>query len=252
MHIEKTFLFTGRFFCDILSINDWSFFLVMELQNTLYCNFATLFEKKMTPERKEKLLRVLQKRQDNLTVVLENVFDPHNETAVMRTCDSVGIQDIFIINNRKPPRRAWGFRSGGSAKKWLTIHQFVTPDECFKELRKRYSKVLTTHLGTDSVGLHDIDFTGSIALVFGNETFGVSDEARALADGNFVIPQVGIIQSLNISVACAVTLYEAYRQKEQAGHYNKPFVKNDQMNDLYTQWGFNLQDIPPGEQIEFI
>ncbi|MCW3105829.1 MAG: methyltransferase [Segetibacter sp.] len=198
----------------------------------------------MTPERREKLLSVLSKRQDNLTVVLENVFDPHNETAVMRTCDSVGIQDIFIINNRKPPKRAWGFRSGGSAKKWLTVHQYTHAEDCFKELRKRYSKILTTHLAADSVGLYDIDFTESIAMVFGNERFGVSEEARALADGNFVIPQSGIIQSLNISVACAVTIYEAYRQKELAGQYKNPSLPNERRNELFNEWGFKEEDIP--------
>jgi tRNA (guanosine-2'-O-)-methyltransferase len=202
----------------------------------------------MTPERREKLLTVLKRRQNNLTVVLENVFDPHNETAVMRTCDSVGIQDIFIINNRKPPKRAWGFKSGGSAKKWLTIHQFTHPEACFKELRNRYSKILTTHLGTDSVNLYDIDFTESIALVFGNEAFGVSDEVRALADGNFVIPQVGIIQSLNISVACAVTIYEAYRQKELAGHYQEQALPTQRVHELFNQWGFKEQDIPAEEE----
>jgi len=198
----------------------------------------------MTPERREKLLTVLQRRQNNLTVVLENVFDPHNETAVMRTCDSVGIQDIFIINNRKPPKRAWGFRSGGSAKKWLTIHEFTNVDECFIELRKGYRKILTTHLGSASIGLYDIDFTESIALVFGNERFGVSEEARALADGNFVIPQMGIIQSLNISVACAVSIYEAYRQKERAGHYKTQRLPNERMNALFNEWGFKADDIP--------
>lgn len=202
----------------------------------------------MTPERREKLLNVLKRRQNNLTVVLENVFDPHNETAVMRTCDSVGIQDIFIINNRKPPKRAWGFKSGGSAKKWLTIHQFTRAEDCFKELRNRYSKILTTHLGSDSVNLYDIDFTESIALVFGNEAFGVSDEVRALADGNFVIPQMGIIQSLNISVACAVTVYEAYRQKEKAGHYNKQMLPTQRADELFNQWGFKEQDIPAEEE----
>ncbi len=207
---------------------------------------------KMTSERRDKLLRALQKRQDNLTVVLENVFDPHNETAVMRTCDSVGIQDIFIINNRKPPKRAWGFRSGGSAKKWLTVHQYMQAEDCFKELRNRYNKILTTHLGSGSVGLYDIDFTESIALVFGNERFGVSNEVRALADGNFVIPQMGIIQSLNISVACAVTVYEAYRQKVQAGHYNRQNLGNEKLHEIFNQWGFYEQAILPGEENEFV
>ncbi|MDB5248139.1 MAG: methyltransferase [Segetibacter sp.] len=203
----------------------------------------------MTPERRERLLSVLNKRQNNITVVLENVFDPHNETAVMRTCDSIGIQDIYIINNRKPPRKQWGFRSGSGAKKWLTIHEFTNPEVCFNELRDKYSRILTTHLGADSVGLYDIDFTESIALVFGNERFGVSDEARALADGNFVIPQCGIIQSLNISVACAITVYEAYRQKELAGHYKQPSLPPDQLKELLTGWGFKEQDLPDEEEI---
>ncbi|HEX8279678.1 MAG TPA: RNA methyltransferase [Segetibacter sp.] len=201
----------------------------------------------MTFRRKERLLSVLQKRQDNLTVVLENVFDPHNETAVMRSCDSVGIQDIYIINNRKPPRKEWGFRSGSGAKKWLTIHQFSNPDQCFKELRSKYSKILTTHLASNSVGLYDIDFTESIALVFGNERFGVSEQTRSLADGNFVIPQCGIIQSLNISVACAVTIYEAYRQKQLAGHYKQTSIPKARTEELLTEWGIKEPDLPEGE-----
>ncbi len=196
----------------------------------------------MTPERREKLLSVLQKRQNNLTVVLENVFDPHNESAVMRTCDSVGIQDIYIINNRIPPRKKWGFRSGSSAKKWLTVHQFTNPSDCFKELRNRYNKILTTHLASDAISVYDINFTESIAIVFGNERFGVSDETRALADGNFVIPQCGIIQSLNISVACAITIYEAYRQKEQAGDYNQASLSIETRHRLLREWGFKEQD----------
>ncbi|MDQ6813882.1 MAG: RNA methyltransferase [Bacteroidota bacterium] len=202
----------------------------------------------MTPERREKLIRVLRKRQPDVTVVLENVFDPHNETAVMRTCDSVGIQDIFIINNRKPPKRAWGFRSGGSAKKWLTVHQFTEAQHCFKELRQRYNHILTTHLADNSVSLYDIEFTQSIALVFGNERFGVSEEVRALSDGNFVIPQMGIIQSLNISVACAISIYEAYRQKELAGHYNQPKLPNEQLQQLFTRWGFREESTSPTEE----
>ena len=204
---------------------------------------ATLFLSPMTPERTNKLLTVLNKRQGNLTIVLENVFDPHNVSAVMRTCDSVGIQDIYIINTRIPPHKEWGFKSSSSARKWVTSHQFTDVNECFAVLRKNYDKVLTTHLAEDSVGLYDIDFTQSIALVFGNETHGVSEEIRALADGNFVIPQVGIIRSLNISVACAVTIYEAYRQKEKAGHYSSPSLQESQRSQLLTEWGFKDEDL---------
>ena len=175
----------------------------------------------MTPERQERLLSVLNKRQNNITVVLENVFDPHNISAVMRTCDAVGIQDIYVLNTKIARHKKFGQKSSSSADKWLTIHQFTDAQECFAALRRHYSLILTTHLSSDAIALHDIDFTQSIALVFGNEHEGVSEEIRALADGNFIIPQVGIIKSLNISVACAVTVYEAMRQKDLAGHYAK-------------------------------
>jgi tRNA (guanosine-2'-O-)-methyltransferase len=190
----------------------------------------------MTPERKEKLITVLSKRQPDITVVLENVFDPHNISAVMRTCDAVGIQEIFVLNTRIPPHKKWGAKSSSSAAKWLTIHQFEDAASCFSSLRKRYSKILTTHLSSDALGLYEIDMTEPIALVFGNEHSGVSDEIRSLADGNFIIPQVGIIRSLNISVACAVTLYEAFRQKNKAGHYNREDLDHLMKKGLLEEW----------------
>ena len=192
----------------------------------------------MTPERTERLELVLSRRQPGLTVVLENVFDPHIFSAVMRTCDAVGIQDIFILNTKIPRHKKWGARSSSSAAKWLTVHQYDNADECFEELRKRYKKIYTTHLSADAVSLHELNLTEPVALVFGNEHSGVSDEIISMADGNFIIPQVGIIRSLNISVACAVTLYEAFRQKNNAGHYNEPQLKGAQLETLRTEWGF--------------
>src|SRR5262245_3416635 len=123
----------------------------------------------MTPERMNRLTTVLNKRQDDITVVLENVFDPHNISAVMRTCDAVGVQEIFILNTKIPRHKKWGARSSSSAAKWLTVHQFNDAQECFSSLRRRYSSILTTHLGNDSISLHQLDLTKSIALVFGNE-----------------------------------------------------------------------------------
>ena len=159
----------------------------------------------------------------------------------MRTCDAVGIQDIYILNHKIPPHRKWGAKSSSSAAKWLTIHQFTDAGACFAELRKNYRKIFTTHLSTDAVGLHELNLTEPVALVFGNEHSGVSDEIIAMADGNFIIPQVGIIKSLNISVACAVTLYEAFRQKNNAGHYDGQKMKGEQLVTLRDEWGF-LED----------
>jgi len=201
----------------------------------------TAYSTIMTPERNKRLTDVLVKRQPDLTVVLENVFDPHNISAVMRTCDAVGIQDIYILNHKIPPHRKWSAKASSSAAKWLTVHQFTDAAACFEELRRHYKKIYTTHLSTDAVGLHALNLAEPVALVFGNETSGVSDEIIAMADGNFIIPQVGIIKSLNISVACAVTLYEAFRQKNNAGHYDAVKLEGEKLSTLRDAWGF-LED----------
>jgi tRNA (guanosine-2'-O-)-methyltransferase len=193
----------------------------------------------MTNERLQKMQAVLSKRQNDITVVLENIFDPHNVSAVMRSCDAIGVSEVFVLNSQIPRHHKWGFRSSSSAFKWLTIHQFTDTKECFKKVRERYPLILTTHLSSDAVSLYDIDLTQSVALVFGNEHDGVSEEARALGDGNFIIPQVGMIKSLNISVACAVALYEAYRQKQAAGHYKEQKLNEAEYNLLLNDWKFN-------------
>jgi tRNA (guanosine-2'-O-)-methyltransferase len=190
----------------------------------------------MTPERKERLISTLDKRQRSITVVLENVFDPHNISAVMRTCDAVGVQDMYVLNTKIPSHKKWGAKSSSSASKWLTIHQFTDAAACFNELRSQYDRIFTTHLADSSMDLYGIDFTKKIALVFGNEHDGVSEEIRNLADGNFIIPQVGIIKSLNISVACAISLYEVFRQKKLAGHYEKRSLPEEQFQALFRQW----------------
>jgi tRNA (guanosine-2'-O-)-methyltransferase len=191
----------------------------------------------MTNERRQKIEAVLSKRQENITVVLENVFDPHNISAVMRSCDAVGIQEIYVLNTKIPHHQKWGARSSSSAHKWLTVHQYDDINKCFDHLREQFDKILTTHLSSDAVSLYEVDLTERLALVFGNEHSGVSEEVRNLADGNFIIPQVGMIRSLNISVACAVTLYEAFRQKQEKGHYAKQSLAADQYNSLSNQWG---------------
>ena len=191
----------------------------------------------MTPEREKKLKDVIWHRQPGLAVVLENVFDPHNISAVMRSCDAVGIQDIYVLNTKIPKHKKWGRRSSSSAAKWLSIHEFENTGECFSVLRNGFEKIYTTHLSADAVSLYDIRFTEKIALVFGNEHDGVSEESRTLADGNFIIPQVGMIRSLNISVACAVAIYEAFRQKSVAGQYAHPQLTSIRQEELFNHWG---------------
>jgi tRNA (guanosine-2'-O-)-methyltransferase len=156
-----------------------------------------------------------------------------------------------VLNTKIPRHKKFGARSSSSAAKWLTVHQFTDAASCFAALRTKYDRILTTHLSSDAVDLYKVDFAAtSIALVFGNEHSGVSDEIRALADGNFVIPQVGIIRSLNISVACAVSLYEAYRQKTVAGHYAQRRMSGEQLESLLGEWKLQLEASDQQESLE--
>lgn len=194
----------------------------------------------MTPERYKRLTTVLNHRQPDITVVLENVFDPHNVSAVMRTCDAIGIQELYILNDKIPPHKKWGYRSSSTAAEWLTIHQFTDAAACFKAVKSKYEKVYASHLQENSQDLYQMDLTQSMALIFGNETTGVSEEIKKYTDGFFIIPQVGIIKSLNISVACAITLYEAFRQKKSKGHYDQVRLPQSDMERLHQEWKIEL------------
>ncbi len=138
---------------------------------------------------------------------------------MMRSCDAVGIYRVCLVYHSGQPFPTLGEASSASARKWVDTLKFRSIEECYNYLRQDGFKIYTTHLAKDAVSLYELDLTQKVALVFGNEHSGVSDEAVSLADGNFLIPQVGMIQSLNISVACAVSIYEAFRQRLAAGKY---------------------------------
>lgn len=193
----------------------------------------------MTDERIKRITDVFNKRQEGLGIILENVSDPHNISAVMRTADAVGIQDIYILNTVIAPHKKWSAKTSSSAAKWLTVHQFTDVASCVMSLRERFTKIYSTHLSEDAENIYDIDLTEKIALVFGNEHDGISQDMLDQSDGNFLIPQVGIIKSLNISVACAVCLYEAYRQKEKAGQYNAQNYTGAKADLLKKEWGID-------------
>ncbi len=185
--------------------------------------------------RIERIKRVLSQRQPDVTVVMENIHDPHNVSAVLRSCDAVGVMEAQLLYNlEKFPKI--GKKSSSSANKWLTWNKYTTVDECYSALRTRGFRIFATHLEGEAVSLYDLDLTQKVALIFGNEHRGVSEEAATKADGNFVIPMVGMIQSLNISVACAVSLYEALRQRRARGHFNAPKLSAEDLEMLFAKW----------------
>lgn len=189
-----------------------------------------------TKERVSKIRQVLEKRQPDFSLVLENINDPHNLSAVFRSCDAIGVFEICLIyhSGQKMPKLAE--TSSASARKWVYYKLFDDVKSCYDYLHSSGKKIYTTHLAKDSIDLYDLELTKPTALVFGNEHSGVSDEAYNLADGNFIIPQVGIVQSLNISVAAAVSLFEAFRQKRKAGHYDKPALEQNLLESEFQLW----------------
>jgi tRNA (guanosine-2'-O-)-methyltransferase len=202
---------------------------------------SLFFMKRFVPEfrterRKEKLRAVLEKRQPDITIVLENVHDPHNVSAVIRSCDAVGLLDVNFIyyGGQEFPKLIE--KSSASARKWINVKKFDSVEECYNNLRTENKKIYTTNMAIDSMSLYDLDLTQPVALVFGNEHKGVSKEATEAADGNFLIPQTGVIQSLNISVATAVSLFEAYRQREKAGFYTKRQINDTKFEQILKEW----------------
>ncbi len=194
----------------------------------------------MTPERTKKFERVVRARQLNLTVILENVHDPHNLGAVLRTCDAVGIKEIFLLYTEPdamPEELNIGKHTSTGARKWVDVHLYEDINACFEYVRERYGKIYSTHLSEDAVSLYELDLSQSVALLFGNERDGLSKAALEHSDGNFIIPMQGMVQSLNISVACAVSLYEAMRQRNIKGYYDEsPVSSESERKELMTEY----------------
>jgi tRNA (guanosine-2'-O-)-methyltransferase len=185
----------------------------------------------LSDDRSEKIYACVSRRQPSLSIVLENVHDPHNVSAVLRSCDAVGVMDVHLVYHSGQSFPELGEKSSASARKWVLTHKHSSIDECYDYLRKEGKKILTTGMSNEARSLYAIDFTEPIAIVFGNEHAGVSEEAILKADGNMLIPQVGMIQSLNISVACAVTLYEAFRQRSLNGMYDSIQMDDTMLKD---------------------
>ncbi len=192
-------------------------------------------QKFKTEKRLSKIRKVVKQRQPSLKVVLEDIHDPHNVSAIYRTCDSVGVvQATLLYNKEKFPKISRV--SSSSANKWVESERYQSTEECFNDLRKNGFKIYASKLDVDAKDLYELDLTEKVAIVMGNEHRGISDEVAELADETFYIPMRGMIQSLNVSVAAAVTLYEAQRQRAQKGMYEKSELSDDELEEKIDKW----------------
>ena len=182
-----------------------------------------------------RLETVLRRRQPDLTVVMENIHDPHNVSAILRSCDAAGVMGVQLIyTSTEFPDL--GKKSSASAKKWVEQRRFERVQECYQKLHEEGYAIYATHLEEAAKEPYEIDMTQKIAFVVGNEHEGVSMEAAQLADGIIQIPMFGMIQSLNVSVATAVILFEAVRQRIAAGHYTKTKLSEIDLTKLLKEW----------------
>ena len=190
-----------------------------------------------TARRQERVSAVLARRQPDLAVVLEDVHDPHNASAVLRACDAVGVLRVHLVYDQEtPPKQSFSRSVSGSAAKWLQLVRHRSIEACYAALRTDGFAIYATALQGDSQDLYAADLTRPVALVFGNEHRGVSPEAIAQADAGLIVPMMGMVQSLNISVACAVVLYEALRQRRAAGQYAEPKLDDAARGSLAEEW----------------
>ena len=169
----------------------------------------------MTPARKKKIKLVESRRQKDLAVVLDHVDDPHNIGAILRSCDAFGIDQVHLLyeKNRPPRLGKLKTKSAASAAKWLNIKKWNSSADMIAELRKKKFKIAVTDLSKKAKDLTKTNLTGPVAIVIGNEHDGVSQAMTDAADLNIKIPMVGFVQSFNVSVAAAILMYEAFRQR---------------------------------------
>lgn len=188
-----------------------------------------------TEERVEKVRKILTFRQPDLRVVLEEVKNVHNASAIVRTCDAAGVLYLDVISSTREPfpvNEAISTR----AEKWLELQYYSSVEECLRQLKKKGLKIAGTCLSDDSIPYNKIDYTQPIALVFGNESEGVSEKALSLSDYRIKIPMIGMVHSLNLSVSAGIILYEAMRQRAQKGFYKKTRLSKKEFESCLKKW----------------
>ncbi|MCP5151035.1 MAG: tRNA (guanosine(18)-2'-O)-methyltransferase TrmH [Ectothiorhodospiraceae bacterium] len=188
----------------------------------------------MTPQRLARLQAVLDRRQPDLTLLLDNVHKPHNLAAVVRTADAVGIQDVHAVwpVARLRPRHD----ASGGVGKWITTHPHASIGDAVAALRAGGHSLVAADLTPAAVDFRSVDYTRPTALVLGAERDGVSPAARAAVDTFVTIPMMGMVESFNVSVAAAIILGEAQRQRAAAGLYDRPRLDAERRRVLLFEW----------------
>ncbi len=195
------------------------------------------YVQRLTPERRRKIEQYARERTRYITVVLEDVYQAHNMSAVLRSCDCFGIQDVHIIEERNEFKVTQEIAKG--AAQWLSLKRYQARDgkdtsRNFEELRKKGYLIVATSPHKDDMLIGDLPLDQKVALVFGTEYRGLSDYALAEADAYVKIPMYGFTESFNISVAAAISLYEVTKRLRESS-YDWRF-SDEEVLDLQLEW----------------
>jgi tRNA (guanosine-2'-O-)-methyltransferase len=188
----------------------------------------------MTIERVTRLDEVLARRQPDLTVFAENLHKPKNFSALVRSCDAVGINEVHVSPGVDSLRTHWKTSQG--AEKWVYIKTHDNSANACSYLKSKGFQLVAAHLSDAAIDYREVDYSGPTALVLGSELFGVSNETLNHVDRQINIPMMGVTQSLNVSVACAVVLYEAQRQRQDAGKYDHCQLDDETLGRQRFEW----------------
>ena len=188
-----------------------------------------------TPRRRARLETVLRHRQPDLTLVLANIHDPHNVSAIYRSCDAFGVDKVHLYYT-DTPFPVLGRKTSASARKWVDSVRHRNREELLASLRGQDMQILATTFTPTARPLRQWDFTRPTAIIMGNEHSGVNEELIQIADGELYIPMYGLIQSFNVSVASAIILSEACRQREEAGFYDSPRLPPEELESRLVRW----------------
>ncbi|RLD11774.1 MAG: TrmH family RNA methyltransferase [Chlamydiae bacterium] len=189
--------------------------------------------KKITDKRLDKMNSVLDQRLSNLTIILDNIYDRHNISAILRSCEAFGIQDIHIIETTE--KFVVNREISHQCEKWLNIHIWKNFNDCAHFLKQKGFDIYSTCFTKDALSINEIPVNSPIAIVVGNEHRGVQNEITDLCDGKVIIPMFGFVQSLNVSVASAITLATlSFKLRNNAD--DSTFITNKYKNELRAKW----------------
>ncbi|KQS47655.1 MULTISPECIES: TrmH family RNA methyltransferase [Flavobacterium] len=208
-------------------------------------DYLAYLEGFLTESRKEKFLKILEQRTNHFTIALEDVYQLHNTSAVMRSCEVFGIQNLHVVEEKYGKKIDKEIAMG--AQKWVDVNRYNSNTECLKTLKEKGYQIIATTPHNDSCLLHEFDITKRSALFFGTERGGLSEEVMEEADGFLKIPMVGFTESLNISVSAAIVIQDITSRLRQSDVDWK--LTEDEILSRRLAWAKNsIRDIKRIEQ----